>query len=162
MLDLIPYRRGGLSDTVRDIERRMRNAWDDFPSLFEPFTDFMTEYSGFGRNEEIKETKDAYVMKVALPGLEKDKIDVNLEDRLLTIKAGDTKEEEDKGEKNGMKYLTRRMGGVQYNRQLRLGDEIDVEKIASSYRNGILEMTFPKSKDAPKKETKKIDVKYQE
>ncbi len=102
----------------------------------------------------VEETEKAYKLNLEIPGVEKDKICVNLEDKVLTIKAGDTKEE--KVEKEG--YKSHAKSTYSYQRSFVLPQDTLADKITSSYKNGVLQIEIPKAEEK-KPETKQIPIK---
>jgi HSP20 family protein len=100
----------------------------------------------------LKETDDAYVAKVELPGLEKDDIHIEVSNDVLTI-SGERKHETDE-KKEGWHRVERRYG--KFSRAIRVpGDLVEADKITANYKNGVLEVTLPK---APQVKPKQIPV----
>ena len=103
---------------------------------------------------DLYEEKDDIVVKVELPGMEKDNIEVNLTDNRLTIKGEKKKEEEVKKENY---YRSERSYGS-FIRAVELPRDVQADKIKAVFKNGVLEVRLPKTEEAKKKETKiKID-----
>src|SRR5579875_3481389 len=116
----------------REVNRMFDNFARDFgiglPSRFGMW--------GGWPNVEVSET-DAEVKVVAeLPGLEQKDVEVSFHDGMLTLKG------EKKSESNGAVYSERWQG--QFQRSLQLGPDIDPDKIAASFKNGVLTVTLPK------------------
>ena len=88
---------------------------------------------------DIYETDDAITLLADLPGVEKDGLDINVEDRQLTI-TGLVKEPEDRLQPVYSEYG---IGG--YTRSFKLGDAIDQSKISASLKDGVLELVLPKA-----------------
>lgn len=90
---------------------------------------------------DISETDDAYVVRAEVPGVSKDQIDVELEDRQLVI----TGEMPD--EPNGRRHRsTRRTGRFEY-RSILPGD-VKSDGVSAQLADGILTVTVPKSESA--------------
>ncbi len=98
---------------------------------------------------DIFETDDAITLLADLPGVEKEGLDINVEDRQLTI-TGLVKEPE---ERRQPVYSEYGIGG--YTRNFRLGDTIDQSKISASLKDGVLELVLPK---ADRLRPRKIEV----
>lgn len=96
---------------------------------------------------DLYEDKDEIVVKVELPGMEKDDIDVDLTDDWLTIK-GEKKKEEEKKEEDY--YCCERFYGS-FSRSVDLPKEVQVEKARASFKNDVLEIRLPKTEEARKK-----------
>jgi HSP20 family protein len=99
---------------------------------------------------DLYEEKDEIVAKAEIPGIEKDAVQVNITDHLLTIK-GEKKKEEETKEKNF--YRAERSYGA-FSRSVELPADVQVEKARASFRNGVLEIHLPKTDEAKKKEVK--------
>ncbi len=103
---------------------------------------------------EVHEDENQYTLHVDTPGMERKNIDLSVSGNILTVK-GERKIEEKKKEK-GCFYSERRYGSFQ--RSIQLPAEIEAEKIAANYKDGVLEVTIPKSEKAKPKQIK-VDVK---
>ena len=101
---------------------------------------------------DVRETEDAFLMEVELPGLTEKDVDVKLENNLLTVSS--KKEEQKEEKKNG--YILRERKSRAFARSFVLPDEVDREKIAAEFKNGVLSLSFPK---APAAKPKSIPVK---
>ncbi len=136
---------------VRELEkmrREMDRLWD---SIFEGRSGRSPEELGeWHPTLDISETKNDFVVKAELPGIDSKDIDISLTNDVLTIK-GEKKQEKD--EKNENYHLVERSYGS-FVRSVRLPGEIQSDKISASYKNGILRVTLPKSEAAKKKEIK--------
>ncbi|WP_029144775.1 Hsp20/alpha crystallin family protein [Microbacterium luticocti] len=86
---------------------------------------------------------DHYVLTADLPGIDPGSVDVDVDGQLLTIRAERTLTA---GE--GVKWITREREAGSFLRQLSLGQGIDTERIAATYRNGVLSVTIPVSEKA--------------
>lgn len=101
---------------------------------------------------DIKETKDAIVVKAELPGIEEDKVDVEIMDNVMTISGEKAEEKVEEGE--GYHYKESHSGAFQ--RSFSLPAEVKAEKAEAEMKNGVLTITVPKVE--PKK-AKKISIK---
>jgi len=103
---------------------------------------------------DIKETKDAYIIKGELPGMDKDDVNVSIDKNTLTIK-GEKKIEHESEEDNVHRSECRY--GL-FERSFSLPKEVDVKKIDASFKNGVLRLTVAKSEAVkPKQIQVKID-----
>lgn len=101
---------------------------------------------------DIAEKEKEYEITAELPGL--DDSDVEVADGLLTIKG---EKQEEKEEKKKDYYLSERRFGS-FQRSFQVPDGVDADKIAATFKNGVLTVNLPKSPEAQKKE-KKIAIK---
>ncbi|MDN2453133.1 Hsp20/alpha crystallin family protein [Lactobacillus sp. UCMA15818] len=104
---------------------------------------------------DIKETNDAYNVKVDIPGISKDDISLSYDSGVLSISAK-RDSFEDKSDKDGNIITSERSYGS-YSRQYRLPNIIK-DQISAKYTAGVLEITLPKSKtDSSPENQIKID-----
>lgn len=103
---------------------------------------------------DIKEEKNKYVVIADIPGVEKDDIDVSLENNELTIKG--ERHFEKKEEKEGFSRVERFQG--QFYRRFILPEATDESKIKAQYKKGVLEIVIPKKENNKTKKIK-VDVK---
>jgi HSP20 family protein len=138
----------------RDVERMMNQF------LSQPFVPWWPERSVRAESAEaIAPVVDMYyerddiVIKAELPGMEKDEIQVNLADHLLTIQG-------EKGRKEKIDqddYICRERGFGRFSRTLELPVDVQDEKVQASFKNGVLEITLPVA-EAAKAKTIKVNV----
>ncbi|MEW6556565.1 MAG: Hsp20/alpha crystallin family protein [Elusimicrobiota bacterium] len=132
----------------------IRDAFDRFfgKSLSQKGLDTTKDF-GFTPKIEIDEKKDAVVVKVEVPGIEKKDIKVKFEQGNLTL-TGESKKEEEKKEK-GYYYSERRYGN--FYRSISLPAAVDEKNIKAKYKDGILNITLPKTRQA-KVKIKEIEI----
>ncbi len=99
---------------------------------------------------DLYEDKDDIVVKAELPGMDKDDVEVNLLDHLLTIK-GEKKKEEEIKEQNY--YRCERSYGS-FLRTVELPKDVHSDKVRASFKSGVLEVRLPKTEEAKTKEIK--------
>ena len=129
----------------REVANRNRQPRDLFNSVLEDFMD-LNEIAGF--KTDIKETEEKYLIEAELPGMDKEDIELELNDDYLTIKADNEeviKEEEDD-------YIRKERRTGKYQRSFRLNN-IEKDKIEAEYNNGILEINLPKMEDNTEEKT---------
>ncbi|MBU2511025.1 Hsp20/alpha crystallin family protein [bacterium] len=137
----------------REVNRMFDEVFGDFGSF--PSTFFGKDrFSSFSPSINVSEGEKSIEVSAELPGMEEKDIEVVLKNRVLTIK-GEKKSEEKKEEKEFYK-VERSFGSFQ--RSIQIPDEIEVDKIKASFKNGVLQVTLPKSESAQKK-VRRIEVK---
>ena len=114
-----------------------------------------SETAEFSPRMDMKESEDAYTVKLTMPGIDKDDIDISVSDGVLTVK-GETKEE---AEDEKATYLVREHKHYSYYRSVRLPSEVVADKAEAEYRNGVLMLTLPKAEEV---KPKTIPVKISE
>lgn len=100
---------------------------------------------------DIKEETDRYVLHADIPGVEPEKIELTMEDGMLTIKG--EKRHEVTENKEGYKRVERAYGS--FYRRFSLPDNTDPEQIQASGKDGVLEVIIPKVES---KRSKKIEI----
>lgn len=89
---------------------------------------------------DIREDKDRFVLHADLPGVDRDSIDITMEDNVLSIR-GERKLDE-AGENGEYKRIERAHGT--FYRRFSLPDTADPEGIAARCDKGVLEVVIPK------------------
>lgn len=99
---------------------------------------------------DISETDACYLIEADVPGVDKDDIDVTVDNNILTIKANSETTETEEDEKGTV--IRRERTARSFLRQLRLDESIDEKSISAKYENGVLNLSLPKAKEvAPEK-----------
>lgn len=93
---------------------------------------------------DIRETDDAYEMKVELPGFKKENIKISLDDGYLTIYA-----EKDNADDKGGKFLHRERYAGACKRSFYVGNDLRQEQIKAEFKHGVLKIDLPKKKEEP-------------
>lgn len=105
-------------------------------------------YGAWAPPVDIFEKGDHLVIRAEVPGVDKNDIDVRVENGVLQIR-GERKAESEVDEKTA--YRMERVYGS-FIRSFTLPTTVDASKIAAKYRDGVLEVTIPKAEEAkPKK-----------
>ncbi|XP_057789150.1 17.3 kDa class I heat shock protein-like [Salvia miltiorrhiza] len=137
-------------------------------NVFDPFSlDIWDRFEGFNfpssacettavANARIdwKETPEAHLFKVDVPGLKKEEVKVEVEDGgILKISGERSKEQE---EKNDKWHRVERSSG-KFLRRFRLPENAKLEQVKAAMENGMLTVTVPKE-EVKKPEVKAIDI----
>lgn len=106
--------------------------------------------TGIGSYDPDVDLRDAgkeYVFRFDLPGLDKDKISVSVQNGLLTV-SGErrTEKEEDAGE-DGYYRMERSFGA--FSRSLPLPEDADTQGMTAETKDGVLTVRVPKSARSP-------------
>lgn len=108
---------------------------------------------------EIKQSDKDYKVKVQLPGVNKDDIEIELDNDFMTITAKIEEEREEKEEdQKNMKYHTCEFRYGKYKRTISFDQPIRLEETDAVYKNGVLTITLPKQY-TEKAKTKKLEIK---
>jgi HSP20 family protein len=90
---------------------------------------------------DVRETDDAYVVDVDLPGIDPRNLELLIEGRTLTIRG----EVSDEREEKVGNYLLRERRQGQFMRAVALPGMVDVDRVTSEFDNGQLTITLPKA-----------------
>ena len=110
---------------------------------------FFTPYrlSNFGRSEvtpiDVYQTGNEVVVKVTVPGVRPEEVDISIVDNILTIK-GETKAEE-KVEHKDYLYQEHRYGT--FCRSVALPGGLKTDKTEATFEDGVLTLTLPKAEE---------------
>ena len=138
------------------INRRYVPAyWDDFfnDSFFNNFNHVASNSTSPAVN--IVEEDKAFRIDVAVPGMSKKEINIDLENEVLTISS----ENKDHNEEKSRNYMRREFGYNTFNRSFKLPETIDLENIKASHEAGVLTIELPKKKEVVQKAPKQIEIK---
>ncbi len=123
-------------------------------NMFEPFDQLMSGLLGTTRAPrpmpvDLFRDGDQYVLSADLPGIDPDSIDIQLDGRMLTIRA-----ERPLPEGEGIAWLAHERSHGLFGRQFTLGEGADADRITAAYDQGVLSVIIPLAEKAkPRKIT---------
>ena len=98
----LPVRRGGRNTSLVNPTREFEDIYDRMGQLMNfAFGDMARVEMPWVPLADLSETEDAYVAKVELPGVGKDQIDVQLQDRELVVSGEIPEQEQEQDGQNG-------------------------------------------------------------
>jgi len=109
---------------------------------------------GFTPAVDMYEDKDNVVVETQLGGIDPDKVDISIENNVLTIK-GESEKKSEIDEKN---YYRKEIRRGSFYRAIPLPTKVDGDKAAAVSEGGILKITVPKASEV-KPKTIKIQTK---
>lgn len=136
-----------LNEEINSILKR------SFDSVFPEYV-LEKETKGLTIPIDIKEFDDEYKVRVEVPGVKKENIEIELNKSFMKITA---KKEEEKEQKT-KKYHKTEFAYGNYCRTIYFPQEIKVSQAEAHLDNGVLRLDLPKLK-SEEEETKKIEVK---
>jgi len=98
----------------------------------------------FAPRFDVKETKDAYVIKADLPGVKEEELDVSLNGNLLTISG---KRDADHREEGDAYFAIERSYGS-FARSFTMPESVDGAGVTADLKNGVLAVRIPKKPEA--------------
>jgi len=93
---------------------------------------------------DVAETEEAIRVRVELPGVDPEKLDIQVNGDLLTISGEKPEEKTDddgKNEESGRRYSERRYGA--FERKIRLSSPVDLDAVTASHEHGVVTITLP-------------------
>jgi HSP20 family protein len=102
----------------------------------------------------IKESKKAYSIELAVPGLSKSDIVVRIEKDVLQVES----KKESKSEKKVDDFMRREFSYNSFSRSFYLPEDVDTDKIKASHENGVLTIELPKVAKDDKNTNRSIKI----
>jgi HSP20 family protein len=142
-----PRNRLEVSDPFRSMQDIMDVLWNTWPSRLGEVSRTIQHPA-----MDLIENEQNFVIRIDLPGLSPDDVNVEIENDMLTVRGemGDTIERE------GDRYHYRERTYGSFERSIRLSNTIDANNTDASFENGVLTITLAKR---PEAQPKQITVK---
>jgi HSP20 family protein len=128
-------------DEFQNLQDRFHRMFHDSPLSRLTGDETMTSWTPLC---DIYEEGDDIVVKTELPGVDRNDIDVQVENNILTLRGERKREKEVKSENL---FRTERFYGS-FARSFTLPVSVNTEKIRAEYREGVLQVTLPKVEEA--------------
>lgn len=98
---------------------------------------------------DLIDREDEILVKVEMPGVEKENIDISIADNVLTIKGHTNYENKEKGD-----YYRHEISSSSFARSIALPTRVDESKVVADLKHGVLNVTLPKSETSKRKSIK--------
>lgn len=132
---------------IASMQREMNRMFDSF-FRGDPGEEFPLASATWRPAVDIAEEDAAFQVRMELPGVAKDDVKITMENNLLTVR-GEKKQER---ESKGTNYHRAERGYGAFQRSFTLPTTVKGERIEASFKDGILNITLPKSEEAKPKE----------
>ena len=130
-------------------------------NTYDPFREIERMMSGTLRTPgsnampmDLFRNGDDFVARIDLPGVNPESIDIDIDERTLTVRAERTAQADE-----GIKWLSRERPTGTSARQLTLGYGLAVDRIKADYADGVLTLTMPVSEES---KPRKIQVAHKD
>jgi len=134
---------------------RAGTGFDEFYNMLDDFfTGDLTPGRSLLRDTfkiDIQEKDNEYLVEAELPGINKDEIDLNIDNDNLCISVNRSEETN----KDGKNFIHRERRSTSMSRSIRLANA-KLDEISAKLDNGILNITIPKAEKAAN--SRKIDI----
>jgi HSP20 family protein len=129
--------------------------WDDFfnDSFFRNVNPYTCNSTSPAVN--VAEEDNAFRIEVAVPGLTREDIRIDLENDVLTIASEEKKSKEEKNHRS----VRREFNDNTFKRSFQLPETIDLDNIKAKHESGILTIELPKKDEVVQKAPKQIEIK---
>lgn len=133
----------------------MRREMDRFFDELTPFS-WLRENNGgsmmdvWTPSTDMSEDENEYVIKMDIPGMTKDDIEVNFEDNRIVIR-GERSEEEKEEKKD---YIRKERYSGSFYRSFTIPKTVDEDQIKAKFEEGVLKINLPKAEVSKPKEVK--------
>ncbi|MBF5044316.1 Hsp20/alpha crystallin family protein [Aggregicoccus sp. 17bor-14] len=139
-----------------------RQSWDPFQQMQElmgldPLEEFGRLLSGRAEGArflpafEVKETKDAFLFKADLPGVDEKDLDITVTEDRITVSGKRESEQREEGERY---YAVERQYGA-FSRAFTLPEGVNADGVQAELKDGVLSLRLPKR---PESQPRRISV----
>ena len=134
---------GNPFEQMQKMEQNMQKIFNSMNSQFAlrpEFEKFFKNGMSISPALDFKKYKDRYELSVSIPGSDKNSIKIDTKDGILTIEAK-TKSQKDENSSN---FIKKEMYEGTFVRSLSLPSDVNVEKMKTEYKNGVLKIILPR------------------
>ncbi len=96
---------------------------------------------------------DRFIVKIDLPGVEAESIDIDIDDRTLSVRA-ERKQSGFTTESDKNHWVSKERSYGSYARQLTLGPGLNLADVSADYTDGVLTLTIPVAEEAKPRKVK--------
>lgn len=120
---------------------------DDFLPVFNSSTSSMPAVN-------IREDDKQYLLDLAVPGMEKKDLKIDIEEDVLTV-SSETKNET---EKDSDGYKRKEFSYSAFCRSFQIPENVNIDKIEANYKDGVLSVSLPKMEEEKNKVSKQVKI----
>ncbi len=122
----------------------MSQYYDPFREFSRALSSAMRVPTGSAMPMDLTRSKEHFVARIDLPGVDPETIDIDVEEGTLTIRA----ERKAPVREEGVEWLVRERSSGTYARQLTLGNGVALDRITADYSDGVLTIVIPVAEEA--------------
>jgi HSP20 family protein len=139
------YRPNTIQNALSDFDRCLESFFGD--SLLAPAARILNHLPAV----DVRETENAYVMEMELPGCDEKNIEVHVDGSSLSIASKQEEAQDREEKKEAGTYILRERRFNAFNRSFKLPENADSEAVSASFKNGILTLEIKKRAEAQKR-----------
>ena len=117
-------------------------------------SDLTSSWANRVPSANILESEKEYTIELAIPGISKKDIKIDIDSGELCIKS----EKEDEKEEKGENYTRKEFSYNSFSRSFLLPDTVNTDKIKAKYEDGVLKIALPKKPEVKKITKKEISI----
>ena len=149
-------------------QRRPYDLWTDMDQLFDQFRSNLDDLFWRPRSNitntfndlrapmmDVADLGNKYEMKVEMPGIPKEKINIDVSPNAIEISAKHDTTENDKN-KN---WLRRERSSMSFYRRAEFPAEIKSDQVEAEFKDGVLTLVLPKVEPKPEYRSTKVKIK---
>jgi len=149
-------------------EQRPYNPWTDMDQLFDQFRNNFEDLFWRPQNSfltpldtqrtpmmDVADLGDKYEMKVEIPGIPKESINIDVSPNSIEISARHETSEDEK-DKN---WLRRERSSTSFYRSVEFPDKIKPNTVEAEFKDGVLNLSLPKVEPTPEFKSTKVKIK---
>jgi HSP20 family protein len=125
------------------------------PNFFnDDFFPVLSRSTGSVPAVNVREDDKNFILDVAVPGIDKKDLKIDVNEDVLTISSESKSESEES--KDG--YKRKEFSYSAFSRSFYVPENVNREKIEANYKDGILTVALPKQEEEKNKVTRKIEI----
>lgn len=136
-------------------------TWNRRPHYTDMFENFFRNENEFEKNSDcgcvprsnILEDDNGFTLEFAVPGMDKNDFNINIEKNIITISA-DVKENENEEKR----FVMKEFENGSFKKSFIIPKSVEQEKIKADYKNGILYVTLPRKQEEQAKISREIKI----
>ncbi len=129
------------SDPFRDFERFVSQAMSGPQTAAVPM--------------DLYKKGDVYIAEIDLPGVDPSTIDIDIEDRTITVRA--ERKGKELSAEEGSEWVSRERSYGTYARRITVGAGLALDQVSADYKNGVLTLVIPMAEEA---KPRKVEVTF--
>jgi len=125
------------------------------PNLFDDdFLPTLTTRTSSMPSVNIREDEKNYALELAVPGIDRENLKIDINEDVLTISS----ELKNESEENRNGYKRKEFSYTSFSRSFYIPENVNKEKIEAKYKDGILNVSLPKEEEEKNKISRQVKI----